>query len=265
MVTAERAMGVRADRTGLAAALGRRDGGIALIVAGIAWAVWFFLESAPPRLGFDDTDSPAVSLRFLQAHSIVYGQMGLTLIVLAVGLTAGVLAVADRMPGRYALGTRIATVFGLFSAAFFLGHGVLRMSAGPILHINGLDGDWGEAAYIAVQMIGIHLMAEAGLLMFALWAAAIAVVGWQTGALPRWLCVLAIVPALRLVAVLGPLGLGDGPDVVWVSFMISIAGTMVWLVLFGLVLLRRPAAPVPDRRNHHESPMTDKKVWFIAG
>jgi hypothetical protein len=90
-------------------------------------------------------------------------------------------------------------------------------------------------------MVGIHLMAQGGLLSMAVWAAGVAIIGARTGALPRWLCLVAIVPALRLVAFLGPLGF-DGPDAVWLLFMASIAGTTVWLVLFGIVLLRRPAA-----------------------
>jgi hypothetical protein len=217
-------------------------GGIALVLAGIAWAVWFFLESAAPRLGFDDTDNPAVSLEFLRAHSIVYAQMGVALMVLSMSLVGAVLAVGDRIGARGTpLTSRSTTVFGLFSAAFFLGHAALRLSAGPILHIDSLNSNWGEAAYITIQMVGIHLMAQVGLLAFSLWALGVAIVGWRSRAIPRWLSALAIVPALRLATLLGPLGF-DGPDVVWLAFMISIAGTVVWLVLFGLVLLRRPGA-----------------------
>ena len=91
------------------------------------------------------------------------------------------------------------------SAAFFLGHAATRMSTGPILHIDSLDGDWGEAAYVAIQMTGTHLMGAAALLAFSLWAATVAVIGWRSGTLPRWLCVLAVFPAIRIVAILGPL------------------------------------------------------------
>lgn len=156
---------------------------------------------------------------------------------------------SDRLAARSeSLATRFTTVIGLISAAFFLGHGVIRMSAGPILHIDELDRQWGEAAYLAVQMVGTHLMAQAALLTFALWASGVAIVGWWSRAVPRWLSVLAIVPAMRLVAVLGPLGLGEGPEIVWLAFMGSIAGTPVWLLLFGLTLLRRDAADGLVRR-----------------
>lgn len=220
-----------------------RAGGLAFIVAGLAWVAWFYLESAPPRLGFDDTDNPAVSLQFLREHATIYAQAGLTVIVMAIALVVGVLAVTGRLASRAdPVALHATTAFGLFSAAFFLGHGVIRMSAGPMLHIDSLNHDWGEAAYVAVQMVGTHLMAAGGLLALSIWAAAIAVLGWRTGALPRWLSILAVVPAMRLVSVLGPLGLGDGPDVIWLAFMASILGTGAWLVLFGVALLRRPAS-----------------------
>jgi len=219
-----------------------RAGGLAFIVAGLAWVAWFYLESAPPRMGFDDTDNPAVSIRFLQDHVIAYGQTGLALIVMAIALVVGVLALADRLaPRADPVAVRAATTFGLFSAAFFLGHGVIRMSAGPILHINSLDSRWGETAYLAVNMVGTHLMAQGGLLSLSIWAALAALSGWRTGTLPRWLCLLSVLPVLRLVAILGPLGLGDGPDGIWLAFMASILGTGVWLVLVGVVLQHRPA------------------------
>lgn len=244
MIAADR-LGGGITQTSLMAAVRVRATGIALVVVGLAWAVWFFLETAPPRLGFDDTDNPAVSLQFLRQHAVIYGQSGVTFIVLAVALIAAVLGVADRLSARSdSMATRITTVMGVLSAAFFIGQGTIRMSAGPLLHIDGLDRQWGEAAYIAVQMVGTHLMAGAALLTFGFWAGGVAIVGWRSRAVPRWLALLALVPAMRLVAILGPLGLGDGPDIVWLAFMASIASTPVWLLLFGLTLLRDPAPVV---------------------
>lgn len=222
-----------------------RTGGLALIVAGIAWGAWFFFESAPPRLGFDDTDDPAVMLRFLQEHPAAYAQAGVALFVLAAALVVGVVAVGERLGERAGpLAARSVSAFGLIAAAGFLGLGATRMTAGPLAHIAGLDPAWGEAAFLAVQMLGTHGFAQIALLAFAAWALGVAVVGWRSRAIPRVVAMLAVLPGARLVAVLGPLGLGDGPDAVWVLLMASIGATLLWLLVIGAVLLRRaPVAP----------------------
>ena len=41
---------------------------LAPIIAGVAGLGWFWAELAPQRLGFEDTDDPAVSLQFLAAE-----------------------------------------------------------------------------------------------------------------------------------------------------------------------------------------------------
>ena len=96
-------------------------------------------------------------VRFLRAHPEVYAQSGFALLVMAMTLTATTLAIADALAARVGgLALRWASAFGFFAAAFFLMHGVVRLSAGPLLYIDGMDPDWGEAAYLVVQMVGIH-------------------------------------------------------------------------------------------------------------
>jgi hypothetical protein len=57
------------------------------------------------------------------------------------------------------------------------------------------------------------------------------------------LCAFALVPAFRLLAVLGPLGVLDGlPEETWFLFMASIPGLLLWCLLMGIVLLRRALA-----------------------
>jgi hypothetical protein len=51
-----------------------RVGAIATIAFAVLGIVWFWLEMAPVRLGFEDTDDPAVGLRFLRDHSETYVQ-----------------------------------------------------------------------------------------------------------------------------------------------------------------------------------------------
>ena len=45
-------------------------GALALMAFAIAGIAWFTLELAPPNMGFEDTDSPSVSLRFLRANTV---------------------------------------------------------------------------------------------------------------------------------------------------------------------------------------------------
>jgi hypothetical protein len=219
-------------------------GALALIVFAIAGIAWFTLELAPPNMGFEDTDSPAVSLGFLRAHGQIYAQGGVALLLMAISLTIAVLAVWDALAPRVdALALRTTTALGLFAAAFFFMHGVLRLGVEPLLYIDGLDRDWGEAAYLAIQMIGLHGFAQAAVMAACLWVVGVALMGMRARALPMALCIFALIPAFRLLGALGPLGMLDGlPEESWFLFMISIPGLLLWCLLLGIVMIRRDLA-----------------------
>ena len=219
-------------------------GALALIVFAIAGFAWFTLELAPPNMGFEDTDSPSESLRFLRTNGQMYAQGGFALLLMAISLTIAVLAVSDSQASRADdMARRTTTAFGLFASAFFFMHGVLRLSVEPLLYIDGLDRDWGEAAYLAMQMIGIHGFAQAAITAACLWVVGVALVGIRSRSLPIALCAIALIPAFRLLAVLGPLGVLDGlPEETWFLFMASIPGLLLWCLLLGIVLLRRALA-----------------------
>lgn len=222
-----------------------RVGAIATIVAGIAGVVWFALEIVPPSLGFEDTDSPAVMLEFLRGHSDVFLQAADVLLLLAICLTIATFAVRDALlPRADSLGLRFVSAMGLFAAAFLFMNGVVRASAGPLVYIDGLDHDWGAAAYLAVQMVGTHGFAQGGTLAFCIWAIGVSLIGLRTRTLPAALCALGVIPAFRLLTLLlGPWGLL--PDGLWIVAMIAIPGTMLWCVFLGVVLLRRSFARRP--------------------
>jgi hypothetical protein len=46
-----------------------RIAAISTIVFALAAIVWFVLEGTPPRLGFEDTDDPAIMVGFIRQHS----------------------------------------------------------------------------------------------------------------------------------------------------------------------------------------------------
>jgi hypothetical protein len=221
-----------------------RVGALALIVFAIAGITWFALELAPPNMGFDDTDSPAVSLRFLHAHGQIYAQGGLALLVMAISLTVAVLALWDALAQHVdALALRTTTAVGLFAAAFFFMHGVLRLGVEPLLYIDGLDHAWGEAAYVAIQMVGLHGFAQAAITASCIWVVGISLMGLRTRVLPIALCALALIPAFRLLAFAGPFGILDIlPEETWFLFLASIPGLLIWCLLLGVVLLRRSFA-----------------------
>ncbi len=215
---------------------------LAFAALGIAWIV---LEIAQVGAGLSDGDDPAAALAFLRANPDAYVGAGTVLLLMAVALTVAALAVADALEAHVdRLALRSLTVLALFSAAAFLVFGVLRLSTGPLLYIDGLQSDWGEGAYLVIVMAGIHGVAEVGILTLCLWAVGISLLGFRTRTIPVAVCLLGVLPFVRLVSLLGPLGIlpADLPDGLWLVFVLSIPGAMVWCFFLGLSLLRRRAA-----------------------
>jgi len=211
------------------------------ILFALAGIVWFVLETTPPRLGFEDTDNPALMVGFIRQYPEVFVQAGTTLVLMAISLTIAVLAVAEVVgPRSGALGLRSASAFGLFSAAFFLFGGAVRIgSSGPLLHMAGLREEWGEGAYLAAQVVGQALLIG-GIYALCLWAVGLSLIGLRTKVIPLALCVLGVLPAFRIVSgTLGPLGLLPDAGVLWVISIASIFGTILWCLILGIVLLRR--------------------------
>lgn len=214
---------------------------LSTILFSLASIAWFVLESTAPRLGFEDTDNPAVMVRFVREHPDVFVQAGTTLILMAISLTIAVLAVAEVVGAASgALSLRSTSAFGLFSAAFFLFGGAVRIgSSGPLLHFAGLREEWGEGAYLAVQIFSQALLIG-GIFALCLWAVGLSLIGLRTKVIPLALCVLGVFPAFRIVSgILGPLGLLPEVDMLWVISIASIFGTILWCLILGIVLLRR--------------------------
>ena len=219
-----------------------RSGALAVILASIAALAWTALELVQPASGFDDTDSPTVTLQFLALHRDIWASSGIVLLLLGIAMVVATFAVADLLAVRSgSLTVRSVSAAGLFAAGSFFMFGVLRSGAGPVLYLQGLREDWGQSAFLVIQMMGIHGFAQAALLGFCLWAAAISLMALRSGALPRLLCVLGVIPATRIaVLMLGATGSSASlPDGLWVLAMITIPGTFAWSLILGLVLLRR--------------------------
>ncbi len=221
-----------------------------LIVFALAGVAWFVVELSPQNLGFEDTDNPAVMLRFIRAYPDVFVYSGIIMIVMAICLTVAILAVADGVTGRSdPLALRCVSAFGLFTAAFFFVNAAVHIGAsGPLRHMAGLKEEWGEAAYLTFQVTSQALLIM-GLFTLSLWAVGHSLIGLRTKVIPVALCALGILPAFRLVGgILGPLGLM--PEGLWILGVISIPGVFLWCLLLGVVLLRygfrSAAAPLVD-------------------
>lgn len=227
-----------------------RVAALSTIVFAIAGLASFAFQLAPPMLGFDDTDNPAVSIAFVRTQPDIHVYAGLCLILMAIALVVAILSVADVVaPRADSLAIRCVSVLGLFAAALFLVTGGLRIGAsGPLLHIAGLRDEWGEAAYLAFN-VASQAVGISAIVALCLWAVGLSLIGLRTKVLPLALCVLGIIPAFRLVGgTLGPIGALPDSEVLWILGMVSIPGTMVWCLLLGLVLLRRALGPAAEPR-----------------
>lgn len=218
-----------------------RIAAISTIVFALAAIVWFMIEGTPQRLGFEDTDDPAIMVEFIRQHPEVFVRAGAMLVLMSISLAIavmGVEAVVRPRSGGVALPS--TSVFGLFAAAFFLFGGAVRIgSSGPLLHMAGLRDAWGEGAYVAAQVVSQAVLIS-GILAVCLWAVGLSLIGARTKAIPLALCVLGVLPALRIfIGVLGPLGLLPDAEGLWLLSIASIVGTILWCLLLGMVFLRR--------------------------
>jgi hypothetical protein len=221
-----------------------RIAAISTIVFALAATAWFVLEGTPPRLGFEDTDDPAIMVGFIRQHPEVFVQAGTMLVLMAICLAVAVQAVQEVVrPQSDGVGARSTSAFGLFAAALFLFGGAVRIgSSGPLLHMAGLREAWGEGAYVAAQVVSQAVLIG-GIFAVCLWAVGLSLIGLRTKVIPLALCALGVLPTFRIVSgLLGPLGLLPDVGVLWVFSIASIFGTILWCLVLGVVLLRRSMA-----------------------
>lgn len=149
--------------------------GVALIVAAVALVTAFVAELAPGEIR-GNGDDPAESVAYLRAAKEFYAYSGAALVVGAATLITGVLGVARIVRvGGISLAFTAATAFGVLAGGFLAVAGVLRLNAtGTVLHISDLDADWGESAYLVVQMAGTQGVLATGMIGLAGWLVALA-------------------------------------------------------------------------------------------
>ena len=115
---------------------------------------------------------------YLQEHGTAYALSGFCLLFAALGLIRAATAVRWRTP--------FLTVVGSVAGGLWTFTGALRISSpGPIDHIRGYDEDWGEAAYLVVQMAGTQGGLLSGVVMTEFWIVTGCLLAWRSRALPR--------------------------------------------------------------------------------
>ena len=200
--------------------------GVGLVAVGLLIPLAFILEFATRPAGTDG-DNATDSLRYLQEHGTAYALSGCCLVLAALGLIRAATAAPWRTPFLTAVGSVAA---GLWALA-----GALRISSpGPIDHIRGYDENWGEAAYLVVQMAGTQGGLLAGVVLTEFWIVTGCLLAWRARSLPRPLC------AMGMVALVYPLGLvlsfvvsiGDG---LWILGIVSLFfGLPAWFLACGV-------------------------------
>lgn len=209
--------------------------GVGLVSVGVLLPLAFALEAATRPDGTDG-DNPADSLLYLQEHGTAYALSGCCLLVAALGLMRAATAVPWRTPFQ--------TVVGSVAAGLWAFTGALRISSpGPIAHIRDYDQDWGEAAYLVVQMAGTQGGLLSGVVLAEFWIVTGCALAWRSGALPRPLCALGVVALVYpLVSMLG-LVLGGVDEGLWLLGVGSlVVGMPAWFLASGVwaMAVRKP-------------------------
>lgn len=214
---------------------------VALLVAAVALVAASVAEFAPGEIR-GDGDNPADSIAFLRAAKEFYAYSGAALILGGATLITGVLGVARIVRvGGLSLAFTAATAFGVLAGGFLAVAGVLRLNTtGTVLHISNLDADWGESAYLAVQMAGTQGLLATGMVGLSGWLVAVALLAARRRLVGLALIGLPPAGILLLLAsdVLIPVIGDSGPEWVFLVYVAAFTiGLPLGLVATGLAVL----------------------------
>jgi len=221
--------------------------GAAMIAAGAALFVARLVELITREQV--DADDPAQSLRYLAEDGDAYASTGILLVALAAALVIAAVAVrAVLRSERPTLWVEVVAVAGFLGAGALGIAGVMRVAApGPLAYISSLDPDWGESAYLVVQVAGTQSLFAGGVLGMSLWLVGIAIAAWRRRAVARGVLLLALFGLDFVFALAGPLV--EVPDAFFAAHLFSLmVGVPLAVASIGAALLvrefrmpRRPA------------------------
>ena len=218
-------------------------GGSTLVVFCLAVVALVVLEGQRSGLGFEDADNPRVMIWFLQQRVDLFTYTGFINVVMGISLAVAAFAVWDALTKEQSsMLLRLGTLAALVGSALFFVNGVLRIQApGTLLHMAGMDSDWGISGYVALQIVG-HPGAGVGQGGFALaiWEVSIGIVNFRSRIFWvgfSWLGILAAAGMLSS-AFFGPLLPDSG--LIYPIYVVSILFVMIiWCLLVGINLLSK--------------------------
>ena len=111
-------------------------------------------------------------------------------------------------------------------------------AARPLLYIDNLNHDWGITAYLVVQMVGIQGFAQAAIVNLGFWAVGLSLTTAQRRLLPKTILLLAAFPIFHLIAAIFLPFLGEVPSALFLLYVVSIFGTVIWCLVLGIFLVR---------------------------
>jgi hypothetical protein len=214
--------------------LGRIGGAAALLAAGtFAYGIALFATSLADYTDPDAT--PTESVDFLVAHQgqLLAWYIGI-FIVFGAALVPLALALRQRLAGGAPILADIATVFAAIWAALMYATGMIsNIGIEAVADLAETDPDRAASVWSAIDTV-TNGLGGGNELVGGIWIGLVAVAGFATARLPRWLNVAGLVTAIAgLVTVVPELEAAE---------MVFGLGSIVWFVGAGVTLLRHDDA-----------------------
>jgi hypothetical protein len=228
----------------------RLTAGVAMIFMALALAGARVVELA--TRGAIDADDPAASLAYLADSGDSYVVTGILLVVFAISLVVAAVATREVLrESRRSLWIDAGAVAGYLAAGALGIAGVMRVAApGPLAYIASMDRDWGESAYLVVQVAGTQSLFAGGVLGMSLWLVGFAIAAWRRRSVARGALVTAVFGADFVFALFAPLV--EVPDGVFALHLFSLmvglplaCATIGGALLVRGVRMRRRLAHAP--------------------
>lgn len=214
----------------------QRAGGVAALVTAGTYLVGFGVVGAylAPRGFLEAQARPADSLAFLLDHQAsLYAWYLVLYLVGGAALVSLVLALHDRLRTAAGALSQTAGVFGLVWAGLLLASGLVALvGQRAVIDLAATDPATAVSTWASVGVV--HDALGGGLeIVGAAWVFLVSLAGLRTGGLGRGLSALGIAVAVAGAWTLLP-PVADGAAAVFGL------GFIVWFVLAGVTLLRRP-------------------------
>jgi len=208
---------------------------VALIIYVVSFFTFFTLEGQRSGLNNPDADNPRESMGFLASHTDIFTYTGLASLSMSVSLAIAFIGLEESIyVGKKTTIVKLGLLFGLFAALFFFGQGILRIQApGPLLHMSGLNPDWGNSGYVAVQIIGTQGVGSAAGFALSFAAILLSIDNFQKRRFSRLMSVVGIFGIFTfLVAFFGPI-LQDS-EIIYPIYIFSLLLTQIWYLGLGI-------------------------------